>query len=422
MKAVVLEVKNKTAAVLREDGVIVTTRQKCAVGETIELKAQIVTFSKTVARSLTAAAAVAILFLSGGLYTYQNLTACSYVSLDFNPSLEWVLNRQNRVLRVEACNEDAESIVRTLTKDKIRNLTVTEALDAACQVLQDEGYVSEDETAYILVNIASDSETRIESLTAQVASVFESQEDEITYVLTDSTVDQRNEARSLGISSGRYQEIQIIEQGPDAEKTAVSQETVSRYEEKTVRDFMEDAGQIAVPKEESEETEVHKEEDGQTGLHKDDAGENSASGKPLDTKEPGGEKEDSPAAAEQPGDERGDLSDSEMKPTQQEAGAGPGGETGTADPGRSSEAEPGGGNQNENGAAGMNEGGQPEDSGHPADSGHSGNSNTGGAEASPSGNEGRMEDQNVGQPGTGGNTGNAGTGGPGNGAAPGAGR
>ena len=37
MKAIVLEVRNGVAAVLREDGVIVKTRQKCAVGDTIDV-------------------------------------------------------------------------------------------------------------------------------------------------------------------------------------------------------------------------------------------------------------------------------------------------------------------------------------------------------------------------------------------------
>ena len=37
MKAIVLEIKNGEAAVLREDGIVVTTRQKCRVGDTIEV-------------------------------------------------------------------------------------------------------------------------------------------------------------------------------------------------------------------------------------------------------------------------------------------------------------------------------------------------------------------------------------------------
>ena len=44
MKGIVLEIRNRTAAVLREDGVIVKTWQKCAVGDTIELSAEKIRF------------------------------------------------------------------------------------------------------------------------------------------------------------------------------------------------------------------------------------------------------------------------------------------------------------------------------------------------------------------------------------------
>ena len=103
MKGIVLEIRGKTAAVLREDGVIVTTRQKCAVGDTIELKAEKVRFPGNAARNIAAAAAVFVLVgAGGGVYTYQNVSACSYVSLDVNPSMEFVLNRRNRVIEAAA--------------------------------------------------------------------------------------------------------------------------------------------------------------------------------------------------------------------------------------------------------------------------------------------------------------------------------
>ena len=40
MKGLVVEIRDGHAAVLREDGVMVTTRRNCQVGDTIELSAQ----------------------------------------------------------------------------------------------------------------------------------------------------------------------------------------------------------------------------------------------------------------------------------------------------------------------------------------------------------------------------------------------
>ena len=121
MKGIVLEIRNRTAAVLREDGVIVKTRQKCAVGDTIELSAEKIRFPSV--RSVAAAAAAVIVIGGGsGIYTYENVMACSYVSLDINPSLELVLNRQNRVIKVNACDDEAESVVEAIKEQNIKNM------------------------------------------------------------------------------------------------------------------------------------------------------------------------------------------------------------------------------------------------------------------------------------------------------------
>ena len=121
MKAVVLEIRKNEAAVLCKDGQIVKIRRKdLTVGETIEISAaEICPDKKTVVYKQlrkygTVAAAAAILLGFGGNHIYNTALACSYVSLDINPSIEYTLNRQDRVLDVTAVNEDAEEIVAQL--------------------------------------------------------------------------------------------------------------------------------------------------------------------------------------------------------------------------------------------------------------------------------------------------------------------
>ncbi len=129
MKALVLEIRNGEAAVLREDGVVEKVRRKCAVGETIELTASVRGLSARRYRGIAAVAAAAVLvFSSFSVYAYQNLLPYSYVSLDVNPSIEFTLNYRNRILDISSLNEDAEELVRSLEGKIKKRATISEAL------------------------------------------------------------------------------------------------------------------------------------------------------------------------------------------------------------------------------------------------------------------------------------------------------
>ena len=244
MKGIVLEIRGKTAAVLREDGVIVTTRQKCAVGDTIELKAEKVRFPGNAARNIAAAAAVFVLVgAGGGVYTYQNVSACSYVSLDVNPSMEFVLNRRNRVIEAAACDDDAENIVKIINDRNIQNMEITDAVETACEVMKENGYLGDEETNYILLNVSSDQDIRKEELTEEIMALFDDREG-VEAVATGSSVEDRNKARDLGVSPGMYQEIRMIEKNSAEGSPEIDAQTIDRYKGKTVRDCMQEAGQI----------------------------------------------------------------------------------------------------------------------------------------------------------------------------------
>ena len=242
MKGIVLEIRNRTAAVLREDGVIVKTWQKCAVGDTIELSAEKIRFPSV--RSVAAAAAAVIVIGGGsGIYTYENVMACSYVSLDINPSLELVLNRQNRVIKVNACDDEAESVVEAIKEQNIKNMKVDEALETAYDVLKENGYITEDDENYILFNVSSDEKKRTETLTGKIETLFGEKEGALA-VTTESSLDDRDKARELGISTGKYHEIRMIEESANPDSVNLDAKTVGRYSDMTVRECMEEAGQI----------------------------------------------------------------------------------------------------------------------------------------------------------------------------------
>ena len=126
MKAVVLEIKNGKAAVLREDGVITQIRRKCAVGDTIEIHK--VSAGKIVSFAFPAVAAI-FLAISGSLYYYNTAMAYSYVTVDGESGVQLTLNRQNEVIDVTALSESTEELVNELIEGGIDKTSVEDAVD-----------------------------------------------------------------------------------------------------------------------------------------------------------------------------------------------------------------------------------------------------------------------------------------------------
>ena len=244
MKAVVLEIRKNEAAVLCEDGQIVKVRKSgLTVGETVEIsKGDIcpdkrTVFYKKLRQGGAVAAAVALLLGFGGNHVYNTALACSYVSLDINPSIEYTLNRKNRVLDVEAVNEDAEEIVAQLKENGVKNESLSDAISMTADLLQENGYITEDATDYILINVASDDDSKSEALKKEAQSAIDGMntkdKDNIHLTMTESSVSEREEARDQGVSAGEYREIRSI-----------GDEDVSKYKDMKVKDLLENAGEI----------------------------------------------------------------------------------------------------------------------------------------------------------------------------------
>lgn len=218
MKAVVLEVRGKEAVVLTTDGKIIKIRQKnLTTGDTIELsekqaKGNVISY-REILRYGSVAAAVALILCSGGLYSYNNVVACSYVSLDSTPSIEYTLNRKNLVLDVTALNEEATEIVQELKDAGVKKSTLSEAMEMTAGLLEKYGYLDTDATDYVLIN--------------------------------ESSVSDRKNAKSLGISSGEYQEIQRIKENETADsKPKISADDIDKYGGLGVRELLENSGQL----------------------------------------------------------------------------------------------------------------------------------------------------------------------------------
>ncbi len=174
MKAVVLEVRDGLAAVLREDGTVEKIRRDCRVGETIEVDApgRVIPFPGKATKWVAAAAAALVILSAGGTYGYNNAYAYSYVTLEDNPSVEYVLNRKNRVLRVEALTEEGEALAAELTEAGVKNATLSDAMELTEQIVYG-GSAPEEAPS---VNIASRGQKQQESLQTEMEEYLRGRE------------------------------------------------------------------------------------------------------------------------------------------------------------------------------------------------------------------------------------------------------
>jgi hypothetical protein len=152
MKTVVVEIRGRFAALLADDGRIVKVRnQNYAIGQVIIMKE---TAKKPVRiAAWAAAAAAAVCLCAVGVWAYTDPYA--YVSLDVNPSIEYTLNRFERVLQVRAVNDDGEEAVENYSLDNLGNKSIGEAIALSVQAIEDLGYFEGEDRGAIMIAVSA---------------------------------------------------------------------------------------------------------------------------------------------------------------------------------------------------------------------------------------------------------------------------
>ena len=258
MKAVVLEIKEKWAAVLCEDGVIRKVKKgNFKVGDSFDFEAE--NHGKVVSigslrRNMVGSAAALFLIVAGvaGTYSYNNVLACSYVSLDINPSIEYTLNRQGKVVAVKGLNNDGQKIADELSD--VRKVTLKEALQETKQLLTKKNYLKSGSSEDVLIDISSNNSARTDALKKEALSVFgtELTKGELNLVLTESDLKEHKRASSLGISTGEYKQIQYIKnksenvgdnQYNENKDYVLQASDIAKYKDYTVSQLLESSGQ-----------------------------------------------------------------------------------------------------------------------------------------------------------------------------------
>lgn len=159
------------------------------------------------------------------------------VSLDVNPSIVYSINKRDRVLSVQAANEDAENVVEQLKQDSIRFTPLPEAMEKTMDVLEGEGYLSEDTDDYVLINVSADDESRQNRLVDEVEDAMTQtmeQDSTLEYHIDRSDRNTARKAKNNGMSTGRY----AAWQEAGREEHGSGEPSLEDYATKPVREIM----------------------------------------------------------------------------------------------------------------------------------------------------------------------------------------
>jgi anti-sigma factor-like protein len=196
MKAVVVEIRDKYVAVLSNDGRIYKIKNDdYNIGQEIEIKKYLVNNNRFIKTIATVAASIMLLVVPAWAY----LTPYSYVSLDVNPSLEYTVNIFDRVLRVEAVNDDGEMILKEMNLDELKNKNIEVAVQEVVNDIIEAGFLEKSEEGGIVIATSSKNDEKSQELADKLKLQVEEK-------IKEEFIESKVEVEAIGVGEERVQE------------------------------------------------------------------------------------------------------------------------------------------------------------------------------------------------------------------------
>lgn len=166
-------------------------------------------YMKKIVVASLAAVLVICAFIGG--YTYFK-TPVAYICLDINPSVELGINVFNKVVSVEGINEDGKAI---LEDQDIINNKISDVVEKLVYAAKEKNFIKDDGSTIISITTQSNDENKavdLQDLTEQSVtdSVYDNDLSVIVYK-DCSDLSMRTEAKSLGISPGKFKIIKSLQ-------------------------------------------------------------------------------------------------------------------------------------------------------------------------------------------------------------------
>ena len=232
MKAVIVDLVGNEAVALCNDGQFVKLKNEhYNIGQEIQMQPKVVRFPKQIA---VAASFAIVLGSCGGVGTYAWAKPVSVVSLDINPSIEYSLNRFDRVISVAGKNNDGERIVDALG-NSLKNTDITTALTITVEQLSTDAYLDADNTNYMVIGVYSKNDSKASSLKDTVDAFTPDSEAVCSIATVNVSEEVKETADSLGITGGKMELINeiasVATDSSDIDYATMTDLTVAQLEE-----------------------------------------------------------------------------------------------------------------------------------------------------------------------------------------------
>ncbi|HML36582.1 MAG TPA: anti-sigma factor domain-containing protein [Bacillota bacterium] len=222
MKGIVIDVMDKDAVILSDDGLFKKIKNKdYEIGQTLQLTENMESASnrpalggwKAGSRLVNAAASIAAVMVMGTIGAFAYYTPTDYVSLDVNPSIEYSVNMFERILDAKAVNEDGQEILSDLN---LKNKDINEALRETLDQLKSEGYLEPDKDSGVVIATSSneliEAEKLAKELKRNVRTYLDTQEGVAAKVTARAVSPAKvKEAESLGVSAGKLYMVEKLQ-------------------------------------------------------------------------------------------------------------------------------------------------------------------------------------------------------------------
>lgn len=237
IKVVVLDVTGNEATVMTDDGDIIGIRNRgYDIGQEINIKKTAGTLAGNLYRLIPAVAAAAVaIVLVAGIKVYA--TPYGTVSLDVNPSIEYTINRFDRVLNVSGVNEDGSNILAQMDPKALLNKDIEDAVELTIEQIEADGYMEDEDGNYIVLAANTERENHTDKVLERLDDKVGGHGN-IKHMSFKVTKDELENAHEQGISPGKKK---IVDRLDEMSEDAIDR---SEWNNKSVKDIVREYDRV----------------------------------------------------------------------------------------------------------------------------------------------------------------------------------
>ena len=164
------------------------------------------------------------LILAFSLYPkYASNQVYAYVSVDVNPSIELGINKDMKVISMDAYNKEGEDILKQL--ENWENQDIANVSSKIFDIFRQKGFLTENSEVLIASVLTNETNSGWKTLMQnKITTISEKVEDDkISITTLETTIQERSDALKEGISPGKYIQKEQNTELVDSEDTSKSE-------------------------------------------------------------------------------------------------------------------------------------------------------------------------------------------------------